>query len=112
MEFERQEYWLPFLLQRIFPTQGSNLHLLCILHWQVDSLPLSHLESVYPDYHSLAFQFYSSIPKLFWYNSKFFAFPYEFENKFVNFYQKKKSNLDLNLNCIESINEFWRKMTS
>ena len=26
------------LLQGIFPTQGSNLHL---LHWQVDSLPLS-----------------------------------------------------------------------
>ena len=28
-----------FLLQGIFPTQGSNL---CLLHWQVDSLPLSH----------------------------------------------------------------------
>ena len=27
------------LLQGIFPTQGSNLHL---LHWQADSLPLSH----------------------------------------------------------------------
>ena len=25
-------------LQRIFLTQGSNLHLLCLLHWQVDSL--------------------------------------------------------------------------
>ena len=22
-------------LQGIFPTQGSNLHLLCLLHWQV-----------------------------------------------------------------------------
>ena len=31
---------LHFLLQGIFPTQGSNLHL---LHWQADSLPLSHL---------------------------------------------------------------------
>ena len=31
-----------FLLQRIFPTQGLNPHLLCLLHWQVDSLPLSH----------------------------------------------------------------------
>ena len=31
-----------FLLQRIFPTQGSNL---CLLHWQADSLPLSHLGS-------------------------------------------------------------------
>ena len=28
-----------FLLQGIFPTQGSNL---CFLHWQADSLPLSH----------------------------------------------------------------------
>ena len=28
------------LLQGIFPTQGSNLHLLCLLHWQVDSLLL------------------------------------------------------------------------
>ena len=31
-----------FLLQGIFPTQGSNL---CLLHWQVDSLLLSHLGS-------------------------------------------------------------------
>ena len=28
-----------FLLQGIFPTQGSNLHLLGLLHWQADSLP-------------------------------------------------------------------------
>ena len=28
-----------FLLQGIFPTQGSNP---CLLHWQIDSLPLSH----------------------------------------------------------------------
>ena len=33
-----------FLLQGIFPTQGSNPCLLCLLlHWQVGSLPLSHL---------------------------------------------------------------------
>ena len=31
-----------FLLQGIFPTQGLNL---CLLHWQADSLPLSHLGS-------------------------------------------------------------------
>ena len=31
-----------FLLQEIFLTQGSNPHL---LHWQADSLPLSHLGS-------------------------------------------------------------------
>ena len=36
-----------FLLQGIFPTQGSNPHLLCVLHWQADSLPLSHLGSPY-----------------------------------------------------------------
>ena len=30
------------LLQGFFPTQGSNPHL---LHWQVGSLPLSHLEN-------------------------------------------------------------------
>ena len=34
-----------FLLQGIFPTQGSNLHLLCLLHWQADSLSLCHLGS-------------------------------------------------------------------
>ena len=32
-----------FLLQKIFPTQGSKLHLLHLLHWQVDSLPPYHL---------------------------------------------------------------------
>ena len=31
-----------FLLQGIFPTQGLNLCLLSLLHWQVGSLPLSH----------------------------------------------------------------------
>ena len=29
------------LLQGIFMTQGWNLHLLCLLHWQVGSLPLA-----------------------------------------------------------------------
>ena len=31
------------LLPGIFLTQGSNPHLLCLLHWQVDSLPPNHL---------------------------------------------------------------------
>ena len=31
-----------FLLQGIFPAQELNLHLLCLLHWQTDSLPLRH----------------------------------------------------------------------
>ena len=44
MEFFRQEYWngCHFLLQGIHPTRGSNPYL---LHWQVDSLPLSHWEA-------------------------------------------------------------------
>ena len=29
------------LLQGIFPTQGQNSHLLCLLHWQAGSLPLA-----------------------------------------------------------------------
>ena len=34
-----------FLLQVIFLTQGLNLLLLHLLHWQADSLPLRHLGS-------------------------------------------------------------------
>ena len=30
-----------FFLQGVFPTKGLKLHLLCLLHWQVDSLPLA-----------------------------------------------------------------------
>ena len=58
MGFPRQEYWsgLPFLLQGIFLIQGLNLH---FLHWQANSLPLSHQGSPYicgdsthpPEYH-------------------------------------------------------------
>ena len=42
--FPRQEYWsgLHFLLQEIFQTLGSNP---CLLRWQADSLPLSHVGS-------------------------------------------------------------------
>ena len=42
MGFPRQEYWClgcRFLLQGIFPTQGSKLHL---LNWQVSSSPPNH----------------------------------------------------------------------
>ena len=48
--FSRHEYWekkkntgvgCHFLLQGIFPTQGSNLRLLCLLRWQADSSPLA-----------------------------------------------------------------------
>ena len=48
MRCSRQKYWstLPFLLQGIFPIQGSNSCLLCLLHWQADSLSLHHLGSI------------------------------------------------------------------
>ena len=32
-----------FLIWGTFSTQELNLHLLCLLHWLADSLPLSHL---------------------------------------------------------------------
>ena len=41
MEFSRQEYWseLPLPTPGDLPeTQGSNLRLLCLLHWQADSV--------------------------------------------------------------------------
>ena len=34
-----------FLLQGLFPTQGSNPRLPHLLHWQADTSPLSHLEA-------------------------------------------------------------------
>ena len=43
MGFSRQEYWngLPCPLQGLFQTQGLNPNLLCLLNWQVGSLPLA-----------------------------------------------------------------------
>ena len=43
MGFFRQEYWsgLQFPPQGIFLTQGWNLHLLCLLHWQAGSFLLT-----------------------------------------------------------------------
>ena len=54
----RQEHWsgLPLLLLGIFPTQESNLCLLCLLHWQAGSLPLCHLGS--PHRSKISFFFY------------------------------------------------------
>ena len=44
--FSRQEYWseLPCPPSVIFPIQGFNPCLLCLLNWQVGSLPLAPLE--------------------------------------------------------------------
>ena len=47
MGFCKQEYWsgLPFPPPGDLPkVQGSNLHLLCLLHWQAGSLPLSSVQ--------------------------------------------------------------------
>ena len=43
MEFSGQEYWggLSFPTPGDLLTQGSNPHLLRLLHWQADSLPLA-----------------------------------------------------------------------
>ena len=43
MGSSRQESWRGFHapFKRIFPTQGLNLCLLCLLHWQAGSLPLA-----------------------------------------------------------------------
>ena len=42
MGFSRQEYWsgLPCPPPEVFLTQGSNLHLVCLPHWQSGSLPV------------------------------------------------------------------------
>ena len=42
MRFSREKYWsrLPCLLQGIFPNQGLNPHLLCLLQRLAGSLPL------------------------------------------------------------------------
>ena len=43
MGFSRQEYWsgFPCPPPGDLPVQGLNLHLSCLLHWQVGSLPLA-----------------------------------------------------------------------
>ena len=62
MEFSRQENSLSGLsfpgvgchFQVTFLTKGSNLCLLCVLHWQADSLALHHLGSsflIYTSFH-------------------------------------------------------------
>ena len=45
--FSRQEYWVSshFLVQVIFLTEQLSPCLLCLLHWQMDSLPVSTTKS-------------------------------------------------------------------
>ena len=47
MGFHRQECWsrLPFPSPENLPNLGMKLHLLCLLHWQADSLPVCHMRS-------------------------------------------------------------------
>ena len=42
MRFSRREYWsgLPFSSPGIFLIKGSNPSVSCLLHWQLDSLPV------------------------------------------------------------------------
>ena len=62
--FSRQEHWsgLPLLLQGTCPTQGSNPRLLHLLHWQVGSLPLSHLGSIsnYEEFKSVSLSIFTN----------------------------------------------------
>ena len=46
MGFCRQEYWsgLPFPLPEDLPDSGIEPFLLCLLHWQVGSLPLAPID--------------------------------------------------------------------
>ena len=48
MRVPRHEYWrgLPFPSSGDLPNPGFEPGLLCLLHWQGPSLPLSHLESL------------------------------------------------------------------
>ena len=45
MGLSQQEYWsgLPFPAPRDLPHPGTEPASLCLLHWQAESLPLSHL---------------------------------------------------------------------
>ena len=55
-------------LQEIFPTQGSSLHLLCLLRQLVGSLPLSHPECPkYADQRLIKMFYYKCIYKLYIY---------------------------------------------
>ena len=55
MRFFKQEYWsgLPSPPPALFLTQGSKPCVLCFPHWQVNSLPVSHLGS--PDIYTLLY---------------------------------------------------------
>ena len=51
VEFSSQDDWsdLPFPAPEDLPNPGIESSLLCLLQWQADSLPLSHLGSIYDE---------------------------------------------------------------
>ena len=57
-----------FFLQGVFLTQGSSLYLLHLLHWQMDSLPLSHLGTPSMLMHSVPIQGLHSLITFFYLN--------------------------------------------
>ena len=59
MEFYRSGFY--FVLQGIFPTQRSNLGIPRLLHWQADTLPLSHQGSPILSFFNLLFFSVSSL---------------------------------------------------
>ena len=77
MGFPRQEYWsgYHFLSLGIFLAQGWKIHLLSLLHWQADSLPLSHLGSPHSFWHVTNSTF------AFWIFLEFYFFPSYFASQ-------------------------------
>ena len=71
------------LLQRIIPTQGSNLCLLRLLHWQADSLPLSHLGSTFTCLCRLFHGILTKWSRVFWWHVCFYrkAFCWTLSNR-------------------------------
>ena len=82
--------------RRTFLTQWSNLHLLCFLHWQVDSLPFCHWEALnwlFWHYTKLWNQVVLHFQNCSSY-SRSFVFLYKFWDQLVNFYTKPCCDFD------------------
>ena len=60
--FSRQEYWRGFLLQRIFPTQGSNLGLLLCRQMLLPSEPPGKSSLEIDTYINMANLFLTEVP--------------------------------------------------
>ena len=75
MEFSRQEYQsgLPFPIPGDLPDPGIEPAFLCLLHWQADSLPLSHLGS--PNISIVLSKYYNPIKPVSVTNNAFPALP-------------------------------------